>query len=101
MKFAGVVVLTAVTMAWAAPVRAQMPTGLGIPLNNDAKTITPEEREALAARDKAYRDKLKSIPDGGKADPWGNMRGAETKPAPKPKREAKDSRAGAWKAMKQ
>ena len=40
---------------------------------------TPEEKEAEAVRDKAYRESLKKIPDAKtSSDPWGSVRGAET-----------------------
>jgi hypothetical protein len=36
---------------------------------------TPEQKEADEARDKAYRESLKKIPDSkAPADPWGTMR---------------------------
>jgi hypothetical protein len=46
----------------------------------DAKT--PDQIEKEQARDKAYKDSLKKIPDAKTpADPWGNARSAD---APKP-----------------
>jgi hypothetical protein len=36
---------------------------------------TPEQKEADEARDQAYRESLKKIPDAKvSADPWGNVR---------------------------
>jgi hypothetical protein len=62
----------AVLALLTAPAYAQMPN-----LNLIPETIskTPEEKEAESARDKAYRDSLRKIPDAkGAADPWGNVR---------------------------
>ncbi len=40
---------------------------------------TPEEKEADAQREKAYKDSLRKIPDAKvSSDPWGNVRSAET-----------------------
>ena len=50
-----------------------------------------EEKDAEAARDKAYQDSLKKIPDAkAPADPWGNVRSPDapktvTKASAKPK----------------
>jgi hypothetical protein len=47
---------------------------------------TPEQKEAEEARDKAYRESLKKIPDAKvSADPWGNVRTDQPKAAGKPK----------------
>jgi hypothetical protein len=54
------------------PAYAQMPN---INLMPEVKSQTPEEREAEEARDKAYKESLKKIPDAKvSADPWGNVR---------------------------
>jgi hypothetical protein len=45
---------------------------------------TPEEKEAEAIRDKAYRESLKKIPDTKNADPWGNVRHVDTPKASAP-----------------
>jgi hypothetical protein len=46
---------------------------------------TPEEKEAEAARDKAYKESLKKIPDAkASSDPWGNVRSANTPKASAP-----------------
>jgi hypothetical protein len=42
---------------------------------------TPEEKEAEAVRDKAYRESLKKIPDAKVTDPWGNVRSDAPKAA--------------------
>jgi hypothetical protein len=65
------------------PAYAQMPN---INLAPEVKSMTPEEREAEAARDKAYKESLKKIPDAkGPSDPWGNVRADQPKAAGKPK----------------
>ena len=85
------VVLPASIMLLASPALAQVP-----PLNLLQDTKPPksqEERDAEAARDKAYKDSLKKIPDAKQpADPWGGVRSDATAPAksassskPKPK----------------
>ena len=45
---------------------------------------TPEEKEADAVKEKAYRESLRKIPDAKTSnDPWGTVRTAEPpKPAP-------------------
>jgi hypothetical protein len=44
----------------------------------EAKTKTPEEKEAEAVRDKAYQESLKKIPDAKtSSDPWGTVRSGE------------------------
>jgi hypothetical protein len=66
----------------AGPAAAQMQTP-NINLLPDAQSKTPEEREAEAQRDKAYRESLKKIPDAKASnDPWGNVRSTEAPKAP-------------------
>jgi hypothetical protein len=77
-------VLRAVAMValLTGPAYAQMPN---INLVPETKSMTPEEKEAEAARDKAYRESLKKIPDAKvSADPWGNVR-TDTPKSVKPK----------------
>ncbi len=65
----------AVIMLLAGPAYAQSPN---INLVPELKSRTPEEKEADAARDKAYKESLKKIPDAkGSSDPWGNVRSAD------------------------
>ena len=65
----------AVVALLTGPVYAQAPHVNLIP---ELQSKSPEEREAEAARDKAYKESLKKIPDTKAAsDPWGNVRGAE------------------------
>ena len=66
----------AVVALLAGPANAQTPNVNLIP---ELQSKTPEEREAEAARDKAYKDSLKKIPDAkASSDPWGNVRSADT-----------------------
>ncbi|HYI26440.1 MAG TPA: hypothetical protein VD863_01190 [Bradyrhizobium sp.] len=56
----------------AGPAYAQSPN---INLIPEMSSKTPEEKEADAVRDKAYKESLKKIPDAkGSSDPWGNVR---------------------------
>jgi hypothetical protein len=65
--------LFVLSLTLATPALAQ--TGMGIPLNEDAKTLTPEEAARKKAADDAYRASLKQIPDAKPSrDPWGNVR---------------------------
>jgi hypothetical protein len=65
------------------PAYAQMPN---INLMPETVSKTPEQREAEEARDKAYKESLKKIPDAKvSADPWGNVRTDTPKAAGKPK----------------
>ncbi len=67
------------------PAFAQMDSGSGqgsgaphINMLSDIPSKTPEQKEAEEARDKAYKESLKKIPDAkGPADPWGNVRSAD------------------------
>src|SRR3954451_5210751 len=53
----------------------------------ELQSKTPEEKEAEAARDKAYKESLRKIPDAKtSSDPWGAVRSADT---PKPSGTAK------------
>ncbi|MGA2289348.1 hypothetical protein [Bradyrhizobium sp.] len=46
---------------------------------------TPEEKEADEARDKAYKESLKKIPDTkASSDPWGNVRSVDAPKASAP-----------------
>lgn len=77
----------AVMVLLMAPAYAQSPN---INLMPELQGKTPEEKEAEATRDKAYKDSLKKIPDAKtSSDPWGTVRSndapkAATAPA-KPK----------------
>ena len=71
-----------------APAYAQTPN---INLIPELQSKSPEEKEQEAAKDKAYRESLKKIPDAKTStDPWGNVRSADTpKPASPPKAKTK------------
>jgi hypothetical protein len=72
------------------PAYAQMPN---LNLMPEVKSKTQEEKDADEARDKAYQDSLRKIPDGKQpsSDPWGTVRSndapksAAKAPAAKPK----------------
>ncbi len=73
--------VAAVITLLASPAFAQIPPVNLLQDNKPAKT--QEERDAEAARDKAYHDSLKKIPDAKPAaDPWGNVRTTDTPKAP-------------------
>jgi hypothetical protein len=68
----------------AMPAHAQTPN---INLIPELQSKSPEEKEAEAARDKAYKESLRKIPDAKvSSDPWGNVRSGE---APKTSAPAK------------
>jgi hypothetical protein len=74
----------AVIVLLAGPAYAQSPN---INLLPEVQSKTPEEKEAEAARDKAYKESLRKIPDAKvSSDPWGSVRGVE---APKTSAPAK------------
>lgn len=59
----------------AGPVHAQAPNVNLVP---ELASKTPEEKEAEAARDRAYKESLRKIPDAKtSADPWGSVRTAD------------------------
>jgi hypothetical protein len=67
--------LAAFLAGLAAPAYAQTPS---MNLMPELATKTPEEKEVDAAREKAYRESLRKIPDAKTStDPWGNVRAAE------------------------
>jgi hypothetical protein len=72
----------AVIALLTGPAYAQMPN---INLIPETKSMTPEEREAEAVRDKAYKESLRKIPDAKvSSDPWGTVRsGDAAKDTPK------------------
>jgi len=73
--------LAAVITFLASPAFAQVPPVNLLQDNRPPKS--QEEKDAEAARDKAYKDSLKKIPDAkAPADPWGNVRSTDTS-APK------------------
>jgi len=88
MRIVGVAAVTALiaTMALAAPARAQMGGGGDGPHINmlaDGPSKTPDEIEADQAKEKAYKESLKKIPDAKVSnDPWGSVRSDAPKAAP-------------------
>jgi hypothetical protein len=75
--------MAAVLSVLAGPAFAQTPH---INLLADQPSKTDEEKERDAARDKAYKETLKKIPDAKASnDPWGGMRTEAPKPAAPPK----------------
>jgi hypothetical protein len=85
MKIFRAAALIALLAGLSGAAYAQTPN---INLMPELATKTPEQKEADAIREKAYRESLRKIPDAKTSnDPWGNVRAAEPpKPAPaKPK----------------
>jgi hypothetical protein len=76
MKVHGVKVLGAAAMVacLATPAYAQSPS---LSLSPPTVSKTQEEKDAEAARDKAYKESLKKIPDAKAADPWGIARSVD------------------------
>ncbi|MGJ4926208.1 hypothetical protein ACQR1I_12865 [Bradyrhizobium sp. HKCCYLS2038] len=82
MKKLIVMVSVAVLAGGAVPALAQTPH---INLLADGPSKTPEEKEAEATRDKAYKDTMRKIPDAkANSDPWGNVRTVEQPKATPP-----------------
>jgi hypothetical protein len=73
--------LVALLAGFWVPALAQTPN---INLMPELQSKSPEEKEADAQREKAYRESLRKIPDAKTSnDPWGTVRAAEPpKPAP-------------------
>jgi hypothetical protein len=81
------VLLIAAFAVLTAPAYAQTPNVNLIP---ELQSKTPEEKEAEAVREKAYKDSLRKIPDAKTpSDPWGAVRNVETPKAASPKAGAK------------
>ena len=88
MRMLSAVVVAVVVVT--APAYAQTPN---INLMPELMSKSPEEKEAEAIKEKAYKESLRKIPDAkASADPWGNVRSTDTpKAAAAP---AKKSRTG-------
>jgi hypothetical protein len=73
--------LVALLAGLSGPAWAQIPSMNLLP---ELQSKSPEEREADAIKEKAYRDSLRKIPDAKTSnDPWGTVRTAEpSKAAP-------------------
>lgn len=64
-----------VVMLLTVTASAQTPN---INLIPELQSKSPEEREQEAAKEKAYKDSLRKIPDAkASSDPWGNVRSTE------------------------
>ena len=80
----------AVMVLLMVPATAQTPN---INLIPELSSKTPEEKEAEAIKEKAYRDSLRKVPDAkASSDPWGTVRSSDAPKAaaappakPKPK----------------
>jgi hypothetical protein len=78
-----VVRLAVVVALLASPAYAQMPS---MNLLMDKPGKTQDEKDAEAAREKAYQDTLKKIPDAkAPADPWGTVRSPDAPKTAGPK----------------
>jgi hypothetical protein len=88
MRVFGVAAMSALligTAGWTAPARAQMggTDGPHVNLLGDAPSKTPDEIEADQAKEKAYRESLRKIPEAKTPnDPWGGVRSDAPKAAP-------------------
>lgn len=89
MKVLGVTAALVLVAALAGPTgsaSAQSGGGSDSPHVNllaDTPSKTPEEREAEAAKEKAYKESLKKIPDAkAPNDPWGSVRSDAPKTPP-------------------
>jgi hypothetical protein len=77
MRFFRAAALVALLAGFSAPAYAQMQTP-SMNLMPELQSKTPEEKEADAIKEKAYRDSLRKIPDAKASnDPWGSVRAAE------------------------
>jgi hypothetical protein len=84
MRIFGAVLLGAAVALLAGPAAAQMQTP-NINLMPETQSKSPEEKEADAIKDKAYRESLKKIPDAKASnDPWGTVRSTEAPKAASP-----------------
>jgi hypothetical protein len=74
--------VAAVMALMIGPAYAQMQTP-NINLLADTPSKTPDEIEADQAREKAYQDTLRKIPDAKVSnDPWGGVRSSDATKAP-------------------
>lgn len=75
MKIFRTAALIALLAGLTPPAHAQTPN---INLMPETASKTPEEKEADAIREKAYRESLRKIPDAKASnDPWGTVRSTE------------------------
>jgi hypothetical protein len=98
MRVFGVAAVSALLIGmagWAAPAGAQSEAP-HINLLSDQPSKTPDEVEADKAKDKAYRESLRKIPDSKVSnDPWGGVRSDAPKAAPAAKPSAAKASAKA------
>jgi hypothetical protein len=74
----------AVMVLLTAPAFAQTPN---INLIPELQSKSPEEKEAEAIKEKAYKDSLRKIPDAkASSDPWGTVRNTDAPKAAAPAR---------------
>jgi hypothetical protein len=77
MRRLGIAAMVALLGGATGPAYAQMQTP-NINLLQDTPSKTPEEKEADEAREKAYKDSLKKIPEAkAPNDPWGGVRSSD------------------------
>lgn len=77
MRIFGAALVAAAVALLAGPAAAQMSTP-NINLIPELQSKTPEEKEADAIKEKAYKESLRKIPDAKASnDPWGNVRSNE------------------------
>ena len=78
-----------VVALWTAPAYAQVPN---VNLMPELTSKSPEEKEADAIKERAYKESLRKIPDAkASSDPWGNVRSND---APKAAAAPKKSKTG-------
>ena len=78
----------------SGPASAQMQTP-NINLMPEFQSKTPEEKEADAIKEKAYRESLRKIPDAKTSnDPWGTVRNADAPKTPPAKPKTKTGSTG-------
>jgi hypothetical protein len=83
-----------VTSPLTSPAYAQMQTP-NINLIPDTPSKTPEEREADEAREKAYKDSLRKIPEAkAPSDPWGSVRSSDAPKTSTAKAPTKKTKTG-------
>jgi hypothetical protein len=77
MRRLGIAAMVALLVGATGSAYAQMQTP-NINLLQDTPSKTPEEKEADEARDKAYKNSLKKIPEAkAPNDPWGGVRSSD------------------------
>jgi hypothetical protein len=86
MRVVGVAAATALIGMMALPIPARAQSGGDGPHINllaDSPSKTPDEVEADQAKEKAYKESLRKIPDSKVSnDPWGGVRSDAPKAAP-------------------